>query len=233
MSNKKGKYNNCEENLTYLSPVLRFLVQRWYPSMKIITIIVLIAVVIYGCDSNELKVDSKSPDLEMEVINDILPSLIPKDPPCMVVPIEGETHEDYDKRLQTFYDEVDSVGRKIEVSSLLSKLDSNYIEVYKDLENSRFAEYLLNAPNVDKQIDSTMFRGIGGIQIKLISEPQSNLGELSDCYTLGQFNISRVGFNSDSTKAAFRCFIHNGISTAGEIGVVNAELRGGIWQKVK
>jgi hypothetical protein len=169
----------------------------------------------------------------MEVINDILPSLIPINPPCMIVPMEGEKHEDFDKRLQAYYHEIDSVGKKIEVISLISKLDSTYIEVYKDLENSRFVEHLLNAPNVDRQIDSTMFHEIGDIKIKIINKPQSNIGEQSDCYTLGQFYISRVGFNGDSTKAAFRCFIDNGSFTVGDNGVVNAELIDGVWQKVK
>ena len=77
--------------------------------------ITFFAIFLYGCSSEISHTPTEKPDLEMEVINDILPELIPEHPPCMPVPIEGETHEEYDLRLEEFYREVDSKGKKLEI----------------------------------------------------------------------------------------------------------------------
>lgn len=198
--------------------------------MKYIVKIFLIAIFLYGCSSNQEKVITEKPDLEMEVINDILPQLIPEHPPCMVVPIENEKPEDYDERLEAFYREVDSVGKKIEIVSLLNKLDSNYIEAYKQLEKKSFVKHLLNAPNDDRRIDSTVIRKIENIKVLLVKDARSTIGGLTDCYTLGQLNISRVGFNNDSTRAAFKYFIDDGSCTGGKGGIIDAEFKNGKWQ---
>lgn len=198
--------------------------------MKYTVKIFLFTIVLYGCGSNHEKVIIENSDLEMEVINDILPQLIPEHPPCMVVPIESEKPEDYDERLEAFYNEVDSVGKKIEIVSLLSKLDSNYIEAYKRLEKKSFVKLLLNAPNKDRRINSTMIRKIKNIEVLLVKDARSTIGGLTDCYTLGQFNISRVGFNKDSTRAAFTYFIDDGSCTGGKGGIIDAEIKNGKWQ---
>ena len=188
--------------------------------------------VLYGCAPEDKRVSTENPDLEMQVINDILPELIPEHPPCMVVPIEGEADEEYDKRLQALYDEIDSVGKKVEIVSLLTKLDSNYIEAYKRSEGSAIVKYLLNAPNEDRAIDSTTIEKIRDIRVVLVKEPWSR-GYLRDFNILGQFNISRVGFNNDSTKAAFTYFIDDGSCTGGKGGIINAELKDGNWKIIK
>lgn len=198
--------------------------------MKYTEKIFLFAIVLYGCSSNQEKVIIEKSDLEMEVINDVLPQLIPEHPPCMVVPIENESSEDYDERLKAYYDEVDSVGKKIEIVSLLSKLDSNYMEAYKRLEKKSFVNHLLNAPKNDRRFDSTMIRKIEKIKVLLVKDTRSPIGGLTDCYTLGQFNISRVGFNKDSTRAAFTYFIDDGSCTGGEGGIIDTEFKNGKWQ---
>lgn len=198
--------------------------------MKYTVKIFLFAIVLYGCRSNQEKVIIEKPDLEMEVINDIIPQLVPEHPPCMVVPIENESPEDYDERLEAFYDEVDSVGKKIEIVSLLYQLDSNYIEAYKQLEKKSFVKHLLNAPNDDRRIDSTMIRNIENIKVLLVKDARSTIGGLTDCYTLGQFNISRVGFNKDSTRAAFTYFVDDGSCTDGKGRIIDAEFKNGKWQ---
>ena len=120
--------------------------------------ITFFAIFLYGCSSEISHTPTEKPDLEMEVINDILPELIPEHPPCMPVPIEGETHEEYDLRLEEFYREVDSKGKKVEIVSLLTKLDSKYIEAFKRMEKSQIVYHLLNAPNTNRRIDSTKLK---------------------------------------------------------------------------
>lgn len=198
--------------------------------MKYTVKIFLFAIVLYGCSYNQEKEIIEMPDLEMEVINDVLPQLIPEHPPCMVAPIENETSEDYNERLEAFYEEVDSVGKKIEIVCLLNKLDSNYIEAYKRLEKKSLVNLLLNAPNNDRRIDSTMIRKIENIKVLQVKDARRTIGGLTDCYTLGQFNISRVGFNIDSTRAAFTYFIDDGSCTGGKRGIIDAEFKNGKWQ---
>jgi len=198
--------------------------------MKYTVKIILFAIVLYGCNSNQERASIEKPDLELEVINDILPQLIPEHPPCMLEMLENEKMGEYDERLEAFYDEVDSIGKKIEIVSLLTKLDSNYIEAYRRIEKKSFVQYLLNAPHEDRRIDSSMIRKIGNLKIILVKDARSTIEGLTDCYTLGQFNISRVGFNKDSTRAAFTYFIDDGSCTGGEGGVIDAELKNGKWQ---
>jgi len=198
--------------------------------MKNTVKIFLFAIILYGCSYPAKTRAINKPDLELQVINDILPQLIPVHPPCMVALIEGEKKEDYDKRLQAFYTEVDSVGKKIEIVSQLTKLDSNFIEVYKRFNKTSFAQHVLNAQNEDRRIDSTMISGIDNIKIVLVKEPRRTIGGLTDCYTLGLINLSRVGFNSDSTRAALTYFIDDGSCTGGENGIIDAELIKGKWQ---
>lgn len=202
--------------------------------IKLFLRISLFAIFLYGCSSEKPPIPTENPDLEMEVINDVLPQLIPEHPPCIPAPIEGETHEEYSLRLEAFYQEVDSIGKKVEIVSLLTKLDSNYVEAYKSMEKSQIVYHLLNAPKVDRRIDSTLLKNIGNIKTILVSEPRKTEGEgLTDCYTLGQLNISRVGFNKDSTNAAFNYFIDNGSCIIEDGGIINAAFRNGKWQIVK
>jgi hypothetical protein len=198
--------------------------------MKNTVSIFIFAIVLYGCSSNEKKVFKEMPDLEMEVINCILPQLIPEKSPCLVVPIDLEKKEDYDIRLKALSDKIDSIGKKIEIVSLMHKLDSNYIEGYKRMEETYSVQHLLNAPNEDRRIDSTMIRKIAGLQVLFVKEQSKTLGGSTDCYTLGQLNISRVGFNSTYTKAAFTYFISNGGCTGWTGGIIDVELKNGKWQ---
>ena len=175
--------------------------------MKYAVTLFSIVIVLYACSSKQEKMQIEKPDLEMDVINDILPLLIPEHPPCRPVPIEDEEPEEYDKRLKAFYERVDSVGKKIEFVSLLTKFDSTFIQFYKQFEKESFIPHLLNAPPADRRIASSKIRKIEDVKIVLVRNPRSNLGGgLTDCYTLGQFTISRVGFNADSTRAVFRYF---------------------------
>ena len=201
---------------------------------KLLFQVSLFAIIIYGCGSETTNVPKENPDLEMEVINDILPQLIPEHPPCTLAPIEGEKPEEYDMRLEAFYREVDSIGKKIEIVSLLTRLDSNYIEAFKRMENLHSFYHLLNAPNTDRRIDSRMLNKIKNVKTILVTEPRKTAGGgLTDCYTLGQVNISRVGFNKDSTKAAFKYHIDNGSCFIENGGIINAEFRNGKWQIIK
>jgi hypothetical protein len=193
----------------------------------------LFTIILYGCSPVENEISGETTDLEMDVINDILPHLIPDHPPCVVAPIKGESNEDYDKREQAFYKELDSVGKKVEIVSLLSPIDSNYIQSFKDLLGSEIIKHLLNAPNETRVMDSTKLRKVKDIRIVLFSEPRRDLVGLSDCYTLGQINFSRVGFNSDSTKAAFTYLIDDGSCSGGKGGIVEAALKHGKWRLIK
>lgn len=218
---------NCEQVQKQQGSILESAIKK----MKYIIKFFLFTLALYSCNSIQQKSVEK-PDLEMDVINDLLPQLIPKRPPCMVVPLEGEDADEYDKRLQAFYEEVDSVGKKIEIVSLLTKLDSNFIEAYERLEKKLKIEHLLNAPIDDRRIDSSMINKINGFQILLVKEARNKPGGLTDCYTFGQFNISRVGFNRDSTRASFTYFIDDGSCTGGNGGIVDAVLKKGKWQRL-
>jgi hypothetical protein len=198
--------------------------------MKYALKIILFSLAIQSCSFDQLKYTKENPNLELEVINEILPQLIPKNSPCMVVPIEDEDDKDYAKRLGAFYAEVDSVGKKIEIVSQLSQLDSDFIKWYPRSKGKTFVKHLLNAPKEDRRIDSTQIHRIEGVKIILVKEPRRIIGGLTDCYTLGQFNLSRVGFNHDSTRAAFRYFIDDGSCTGGKGGVIDAERKNGKWQ---
>lgn len=199
--------------------------------MKYTFIIFLFALELYGCNHKEKILITAKPDIEMQVINDVLPYLIPEHPPCMVIPIEGESPKEYDKRLQEYYDKVDSVGKKIEIVRVLTALDSNTIESSRPFEKASLLQLLLKAPRNEKRIDSLMVRKIDGIQIIIVNEPRrSKRSGLSDCYTLGQFNISRVGFNKDSTRAAFSYFIDNGSCFITDGGKIEVEFRDKKWQ---
>ena len=201
---------------------------------KLLIRIFLFSALLCGCNLKTEDLSVEKPDLEMEVINDVLAHLIPEHPPCMPAMIKGETNEEYDNRLQAFYDEVDSVGKKVEIVSLLTKLDSNYIETYKRMESSDIVTQLLNSPNKERRIDSMLVRKLRDIEIILVEEPRSTEGAgLTDCYTLGQVNISRVGFNKDSTRAAFSYFVDNGSCFIEDGGIINAELKNGRWQIIK
>jgi hypothetical protein len=195
-----------------------------------LTAISLLALICNSCSSERKSVPLEKPDLEMVVINAILPRLMPEHPPCGVVPVEGEKKEEYNKRLQAFYDEIDSVGKKVEIVGVLTKLDRNFIESHKNLGDSAIVKHLFNAPNMDRVFDSTLIDTIKDIQVLTLKEPRYTIGGLADCYTLGQFNISRVGFNRDSTRAAFTYFIYDGSCTGSEGGIIGAELKNGKWR---
>lgn len=90
---------------------------------------------------------------------------------------------------------------------------------------------LLNAPKKERNIDSTLLVTIKGVQIMLAKKPWRIGGPSSfDCGTLGQFNISRVGFNRDSTRAAFGYYVNNGSCTISDAGIIVSELKSGKWQ---
>jgi hypothetical protein len=201
--------------------------------MKYSVGIVFMILSLVGCSPAENKGNVEELDLEMAVINDILPLLIPDNSPCMIIPIEGESNDQFDERLQAFYDEVDSVGKKLEIVNVLTKLDSSYIEAYKRMENSEIIPHLLNAPDYDRKIDLTEIEKVEDIRIVVVKEPRTTVGGFNDCYTLGQFTISRVGFNDDSTRAAFIYFIDDGSCIGGEGGIVNAKLNKGKWRIVE
>ena len=201
--------------------------------MKYALIILLFTIFLYGCSSSQDKTFTDKFDLELDVINDILPLLIPEHSPCMLVPTEDEEMEEYNKRLEAFHDEVDSVGKIIEIVCLLKELDSNYIETYKRLEKELLVKHLLNAPKLDRRIDSSMIHEIGDLKIIFVKDARNTIGGLNGCYTFGRFNISRVGFNKDSTKAAFTYFIDDGSCTGGKGGIIDAQLNNGKWQIIK
>ena len=120
---------------------------------KLFLQIFLFAISLYGCGSKTPPIPMEKPDLEMEVINDILPELIPEHPPCMPALIEGETHEEYTLRLEESIRKVDPIGKKWEFVSLLTKLDGNYIDRYKRLKNSQMVNIFVNASNVDRRMN--------------------------------------------------------------------------------
>lgn len=82
--------------------------------MNHISILLLLVTALYACNLKNNKVIIQKPDIEMAVINDVLPYLIPKQSSCFPAPHEGESNEDYDKRLKQF-------GEKFEISTKKSK----------------------------------------------------------------------------------------------------------------
>lgn len=165
----------------------------------------------------------------MEVINAALPQLVPNDFPCSIIPLEGESKEAFYNRQQVFRDKIDSAGKKIEIVSHLHKLDTLYRTAYTGWKGSAKTLHLLNSPPIDRAIKSSMVDSIFDIKVVLIGERHKTLGGHSDCSTLGQFVISRVGFNVDSTRAAFKYYLDNGSCTHGEGGVINLERVNDKW----
>ena len=213
--------------------VFQFYKKHW-KIPKILLPIILLTIIIYGCSPKSVNLTEEKPDLEMDVINDLLPELIPEHPPCMPAPNEGESTKEYDLRLKAFYQEVDSVGKKVEIVSLLTKLDSNRIEYFRQMGKLEIVQCLLNAPKNDRRIDSTVLKNISAIKTILVNAPRETEGAgLTDCYTLGQLNISRVGSNEDSTKAAFNYYVDNGSCFIEHAGIISTELKNGKWQIMK
>ncbi len=199
--------------------------------MKYTLIIFLFAIELYGCSPKEKKVFTENPDVEMAVINDVLQYLIPKEPPCVPAPVEGENNEDYEKRLKELLDNFEASTKKIEIISILTELDSTYLERCRPSEKESILKLLFNAPKKERRIDSAMIVNIEGVRIILAEELWGIGGPISpDCNNLGQFNFSRVGFNKDSTKAAFSYYINNGSCTIMDGGTVESELKNGKWQ---
>ena len=199
---------------------------------NILKIFLLFALLISGCNSKKQMTSENDSNLELEVIYAVLPSLLLEHPPCMVIPKESESPEKYDERLQEFYHEIDSVGKKVEIVSSLIKLDSNLIQYVLQPDTSEKVQLLLRAPRTDKKINEAFVEKINDVKIIFIIDPRSVPGGLTDCYTLGQFTFSRVGFNSDSTRAAFRYFMDDGICTGGSSGIVEVERKGRNWKMV-
>ena len=193
----------------------------------------LIAVICYGCisESNRFAISSTQP--EIDVINCALPELIPEIYPCGIPPKIGEENSDYDKRLQAYHEKLDSIGKKFENVSTLKKLDSTYIEAYKTWQLFETFPYLINSPNEDRAIDPSQIKGVKDVQFLFIDSTQSAKTDPNDCSILGRITFTRVGFNIDSTKAAFRYYVANNRAAAFEsksTGILVVERIDDTWE---
>lgn len=186
-----------------------------------------------SCESEDHYLLPQPSDPEMDVINDILPSLLPDRVPCMLVPMQSESIENYEKRLAEYDREVDSIGKKLEIVRTLNPLSEEHLDVLKKYNNANFLAPILNSPNQTRILNSTDFSPIDGVKIILVPESQSNFGGLTDCFTLSHLTISRVGFNRDSTRAQFSFFSDDGSCLGGHSGMITAKLSFGKWVLVK
>jgi len=186
-----------------------------------------------SCESEDYYLSSQPSDPEMDVINDILPSLLPDRVPCELVPMQSESIENYEKRLAEYDREIDSIGKKLEIVRTLNPLSEEHLDVLKKYNNANFLEPILNSPNQTRILNSTHFSPIDGIKIIVVPEGQSNFGGLTDCFTLSHLSISRVGFNRDSTRAQFAFFSDDGSCLGGNSGLITAKLSFGKWVLVK
>ena len=197
-----------------------------------IEIIMFLAVIVSGCGAeNEIKPEI-STDLEFEIINAVLPSLLPEHPPCMPVPIINESSEAYELRLQSFYDEVDSVGKKIEILTTLRGIDPRLESVVLETDSSPKMKLLLRASFDDKQIEESMIHTLKDVEIVFVKELKRGAGSLTDCYTLGQISFARIGFNEDSTRAVVWYRLNNG-SCHPEGDIIEMKRMGQEWEMVQ
>lgn len=191
--------------------------------------IVLFATALSGCSLEKDEVSLEKPDLEMEVINDVLPELIPDDFPCTVMPAKGdnESRLEFENRLKEYYKMADSIGKNIEIVNVLTSIDSSFIDSHYRPKKLMKSLFLANMPDTDRTIDSTMIRKIPGIHIHI----KKMTGHF-DCFTLGGFTFSRVGFSHDYQKASLHYTIHDGTCFL-EHGVIRVALKKGKWQIIK
>lgn len=195
-------------------------------------LLLILFLAIVGCGLEIEKEPESKGDHELEIINTILPHLLPDHPPCGVIMNENESSEDYEVRLQEFYDEIDSVGRKIEIISEMRGLDPRVIKVALESDSSTEMRLWLNASLNDKHIDEALIDEIEGVQIVFIKERKRGAGGFKDCSILGQLSFSRIGFNEDSTQAAIRYLMNNG-SCQGEGDIIEVIREGREWKMVE
>lgn len=187
-----------------------------------------LATFLFSCNQKEVEDIDKDRDYEMDMLNDILPVLIPADYPCIVMPAQGPNEDliAFENRLHDYYNLKDSIGRKVIITPRLEKIDSTFLNDYYHSEKLKKSLYFTNLSLKDRTIDSSLIREIENTRILLTnSEP-------FDCFTFGEFTFSRVGFNDDYTKATFHYRIYDGTCFI-EHGVIVAEFKGGKWRMIK
>lgn len=100
--------------------------------------IIMFLMTLSSCESEDHYLLPQPSNSEMNVINDILPSLLPDRVPRMLVPMQSESIENYEKRLAEYDREVDSIGKKLEIVRTLNPLSEEHLDVLKKYNNANF-----------------------------------------------------------------------------------------------
>lgn len=113
---------------------------------------------------------------------------------------------------------------------MLIKLDSRFVELILLQDTALKSQLLANAPQQDREITELSVKEVDEVEVLLVKDQKKGPGGFNDCSTLGRFTFSRVGFNTDSTTAAFRCQIYNGACIGWHGGMFLMKRIGGAWQ---
>jgi hypothetical protein len=201
--------------------------------MKIsVEILLFVALNFCACSRQDYTAANPNSQLEIDVINYALPILIPKKISCELIPNEKESNEDFEKRLLVFNAEMDSAEKKIEIVDHLEKLDSGYIEAYKTLSIYDRIPYLINSQRINRRIDNSQIE-LKGIELIFVDSTELKPDVKDYCHCLGQLTLSRVGFNRDSTKAAFKYSVSKNAGyyyDSNDTGILALELVDGNWE---